>query len=163
MQPLWIYLLVCKVFDKETSSYSWERLKLLLCASKQLCGLELMTWRLCIMYRDFFSSSFWYFFFGNMMTAKKEGIACGALKLGEKGSSNKIDDSNNKRSATTSSDCVVRRTDIQWWSLNWDWDIVIFTLFACISMDFPLRTAWMWDQFDVEAIREHLVVPMKSA
>lgn len=64
----------------------WERLKLLLCASKQLCGLELIAWRLCIMYQA--GSFFLDFFFWKFDENKEKGIACVASQSREKEAQN---------------------------------------------------------------------------
>lgn len=102
-------------------------------------------------------------FFLEIWWEQRKGYCVCGIKVEGKGSSKPT-----TATATTTkvqrllqvSRCMSADTS-QWWSSNWD--IVIFTLFACISMDFPLRTEWKWDKFDVEAIRGNVVVPMKRA
>lgn len=132
----------------------WERLKLLLYASKQLCGLDLITWRSCVscISRDFFP------FFGNMMRAKKKVVCVCGIKIGEK---RKLKIDNNKSSATTSSNSLYdAQTSVMIIELR---HCNIYILCLHFNGFSSMRTEWMWDQFDVEVISENLVVQMKSA
>lgn len=112
----------------------WERLKLLLCASKQLCGLELIAWRLCIMYQ---AGSFFLDFFLEIWWEQRKGYCVCGIAIEGKGSSKPTTATATKLKRLLQVSLFVCTQTHQWWSLNWD--IVIFTLFACISMDFSIK------------------------